>query len=125
MSDASATLLTIAGTAVGAAASWYFSRRYYLKSGFDLDAALRRLQGDHQEQLHTVTAVGRMLERSGIGKLAYDEAGNITGIVITGAAHSTASFGPTASATVERGTPPQYDRQHEQPLSPEPEPDHA
>ena len=60
--------------------------------------------------------LARMLEQRGTGKLTYDAAGNLTGLVVTGAAHSTASFGPTASATVERGTPPQYDRQHEQPL---------
>ena len=71
MSDGSAILLTIAGTAAGAAASWYF----HLKSGSDLDAALRRLEGDHQSQLKALSAVGRMLEQSGIGKPTYDAAG--------------------------------------------------
>ena len=61
MSDGSAILLTISGTVagvvLGAVPSWYFSRRYYLKSGTDLDAALRRLEGNHQKQLQAVSAV--------------------------------------------------------------------
>ena len=103
-------------TVAGMVASWWITRWYYRKSGTDLDAALRPIAGDAQKSLHAVSVLGRVLEQRGTGKLTYDAAGNLTGLVITGAAHSTASFGPTASATVERGTPPQYDRQHEQPL---------
>ena len=88
MSDGSAILLTISGTVagavLGAVASWYFSRRYYLKSGIDLAAALRRLEGNYQKQLQAVSAVGRMLEQEGIGKPTYDAAGNLTGVVVTG-----------------------------------------
>ena len=125
MNDGSAIFLTIASTAVGSAASWFFSRRYYRRSGTDLDAALRPIAGDNQKLLQATNTVSRMLQKAGIGKPNYDAVGNLTGIVITGAAHSTPSFGPTASATVERGKPPQYDRQHEQPPSPQPEGNHA
>ncbi len=119
MNDASTILLT----AAGAVASWYFSRRYYLKSGTDLDVALRRLEGDHQMQLQALTAIGRMLEQSGMGHPTYNAAGNLTGIVVTGSARLTGSGGLTATGTATG--PSQYDRQHEQPPSPEPEGDHA
>jgi hypothetical protein len=128
MSDQSAILLTAAGTlagvVLGAVPSWYFSRRYYLKSGTDLDTALRRLEGNHQRQLQAVSAVGRMLEREGIGKPTYDAAGNLTGVVVTGAGHiqlvglRVGGFGTCTP-------PPQYDRQNEQPPIPGPEGDHA
>ncbi len=124
MSDGSAILLTIAGTAAGAVASWYFSRRYYLRSGIDLDAALHRLEGNHQKQLQAVSAVGRMLEQSGIGKPTYDAAGNLTGVVVTATGHIQLS-GLRVSGFGTCTPPPQYDRQHEQPPLPEPEGDHA
>lgn len=106
------------GAILGAVASWYFSRRYYLKAVADSTAALHPL-------IQAVMALGRMLEKAGLGKLTYDDAGNITGIVITASARSTATFSDRADATVAKGQPPQYDRQHEQPPSPEPEADHA
>jgi len=89
-------------TVAGIVASWLISRWYYRKSGTDLDAALRPITGDAKKLLHAVSVFARMLEQAGLGKATYDAAGNLTGVVITGAAHSTASFGPTASATVER-----------------------
>lgn len=121
MSDDASILLTIGGTAVGAVASWYF----YRKSGVDLDAALRRLDGNHQKQLQAANALARMLEQSGIGKASYDAEGNLTGIAIAGAAHTVGRVSHRADATVVRGVPPQYDRQHEQPPTPEPEGEHA
>ena len=74
MSDGSAILLTVSGTVagavLGAVASWNFSRRYYLKSGTDLAAALHPLMGNDQKTLQAVTAIGRILEQNGQGKLA-------------------------------------------------------
>ena len=123
MSDGSAILLTAAGTLVGvvlgAVPSWYFLRRYYLRGGSDLDAALRPLAGHDQKLLQAVNTLGRMLEQADIGKPSYDAAGNLTGVVITHAlSMSTDTF-------LVKAPPPQYDRQHEQPPSPEPEGDHA
>jgi hypothetical protein len=118
MSDESAILLTAAGTAAGAVASWYFSRQYYLKSGTDLDAAFRQT---HQ----AMSALGHVIEKRGEGKLKYDDAGNITGLEYFGSANLKASGGLTATGTVTKPPPPKYDRQHEQPPAPEPEGDHA
>ena len=119
MSDGSAILLTAAGTLVGvvlgAVPSWYFSRRYYLRGGSDLDAALRPLAGDDQKLLQATNAVGRMLEQAGIGKPSYDQAGNITGIVVTATAHARGSSTATAIGSFTITPPPRYDRQHEQP----------
>lgn len=114
MNDWQATLLTIAGTAVGAAASWFISRWYYRRSGVDLDAALQPLAGDNQKLLRAMNAVGHMLEQSGIGRPTYDAAGNLTGVVVTCTLLATESddiFQGTATVT----PPSQYDRQHEQP----------
>jgi hypothetical protein len=118
MSDGASILLTIAGTGIGAAigaiASWHFSRTYYLRSGTDLDAALRPLAGDSGKQLQALAAIARMLEQAGIGKPAFDAAGNLTGVVITGALRAVA--GSDGFRAVGTCTPPsQYDRQHEQP----------
>ena len=115
MSDGSAILLTIASTAVGSAASWFISRWYHLRSGSDLDAALRPLAGDNQKLLQATNAVGRMLEQAGIGKPSYDQAGNITGIVVTATAHARGSSTATAVGSFTITPPPCYDRQHEQP----------
>jgi hypothetical protein len=127
MSDQSAILLTAAGTiagvVLGAVSSWYFSRRYYLKSGTDLDAALLPLAGDAQKALQAANTVGRMLEQAGIGKATRDAAGNLTGLVVTATAHFVASSDMNVTAMVKR--PPQHDREHEQPPSPESEGDHA
>jgi hypothetical protein len=127
MSDGSATLLTIAGTLAGAAASWYFSRRYYLKSGTDLDAALQPLAGDTQKLLRATNLVARMLEQAGIGQPSYDGDGNLIGIGIkvpVSAVGASAGVGGISVQIIEE-PPTQYDRQHEQPSSPEPEADHA
>ena len=110
MSDGNAILLTIAGTAIGSAASWFISRRYYLRSGTDLDAALR-LVADRQG----VNALARMFKQAGIGKANYDAAGNLTGIVMEASAHDRLLLTDSATATVIQGVPPQYDRQYEQP----------
>ncbi len=129
MSDGSAILLTAAGTLVGVVLgvvpSWYFSRRYYLRGGSDLDAALHPLVGNDQKTLQALNAIGRILEQNGQGTFSRDEAGHITGIVITASARDVLSFSQRATAVVVRGEPPQFDRQHEQPPSPEPEGDHA
>lgn len=123
MSDGSAILLTAAGTlagvVLGAVPSWYFSRRYYLKSGTDLDAALRPFAGNDQKLLQ---AVGCMLEQSGIGKPTYDAAGNLTGVVVT---RTVSMSTDTFLVKPLPPQPPQYDRQHEQPPVPDPEADHA
>ena len=123
MSDGSAILLSATSTIVGAALSAVVSRFFYLKAGSDLDAALRSLKGNHQMQLQALTAIGRMLEQSGMGHPTYNAAGNLTGIVVTGSARLAGSGGLTATGTATG--PSQYDRQHEQPPSPEPEGDHA
>lgn len=124
MSDGSAILMTavgtIAGAALGALANWYFSRR----SSSELDATFRSLAGNDQKLLRAVNTIGRMLEKAGIAKLAYDEAGNVTSIVITGSGRITLP-GLRVRGTGTYSPPPQYDRQHEQPPSPEPEGDHA
>ena len=130
MSDGSAILLlSAASTIVGAALSAVVSRFFYLKAGSDLDAALRSLKGNHQMQIQALTAIGRMLEQSGMGKPIYDAAGNLTGVTISitvspGPLASSANLG-TPKVTTTIGVPPQYDRQHEQPPSHEPEGHHA
>jgi len=125
MSDSASIILTIASTAVGSTASWFISRWYYRRSGSDLDAALRPLAGDNQKLLQATNALGRMLEQAGIGKPSYDATGNLTGVVITESLRQVIGLSDRATATVVRGNPAQYDRQHEQPPSPEPEGDHA
>jgi hypothetical protein len=125
MSDGSAILLTIASTAVGSAASWFISRWYYRRSGSDLDAALRPLAGNDEKTLQAVNAIGRVVEQNGQGKFSRDEAGNITGIVITATGHAKGSSQATAVGRATYSPPSQYDRQHEQPPTPEPEGDHA
>ena len=92
-----------------------------MKSSSDV----RHLVGNDQKTLQVVNAIGRIIEQNGQGKLTYDQAGNITGIVITASTYDVLSLSDRATATVTRGQPPQYDRQHEQPPSPEPEGDHA
>jgi hypothetical protein len=118
MSDGQAILLTAAATAIGAAlgavASWYFSRKYYLTSGTDLDAALRPLAGNDQKLIQATNAIARMLEQAGIGKPSYDSADNLTGVVISGSAHITLPRLRVSGTGTVTG-PPQYDRQHEQP----------
>jgi hypothetical protein len=124
MSDGASILLTIAGTAAGAVASWFTSRWYYRRSGSDLDAALRPLMGNDQQMIQALNALGRMLEQASIGKPTYDAAGNLTGVVVTGAGHIQLG-GLRVSGFGTCTPPPQYDRQHEQPPSPESEGDHA
>jgi len=117
MSDGAAILLTIAGTTAGVLATWYYDRKS--SSNF------RHLAGDVQKTHQAVIAIGRIVEQNGQGKFSRDEAGNITGIVLTASARDVISFSDRADAVVVRGQPPQYDRQHEQPPSPEPEGGHA
>jgi hypothetical protein len=131
MSDGKAILLNLvfmlSGVVLGAVPSWYFSRRYYLKSGSDLDTALRPLAGDAQKLLQATNTLGRMLEQAGIGKPSYDREGNLIGVAITvpvRAVAATAGVG-TISVITTTGEPPRYDRQHEQPPSPQSEGDHA
>ncbi len=129
MSDGATILLTAVGTGIGvilgAVPSWYFSRWYYLKSGTDLDAALRPLAGDTQKALQALSTVGRMLEQAGIGHPNYDAAGNLTGVVIEASVSDVATVSDAAIVTHTKAPLPQYDRQHEQPLMPEQEDDHA
>ena len=115
MTDGTTYLLAGVTTAIGSAASWFFSRWYYSRSGSDLDAALRPLAGNHQKLLQATNAIGRMLQQSGIGEPAFDAAGNLTGIVLRATASGGVRIGGTASATVTRAVPSQYDRQNEQP----------
>jgi hypothetical protein len=118
-------MLTITTTALGILATWFFAWLYFRKSGSDLDAALRRLDGNHQKQLQALTAVARMLERSGNGKATYDTAGHLTGIFINESASDGAFVSDAAIVTHTKAPLPQYDRQHEQPLAPGDENDHA
>ena len=105
MIDGQAILLA----AAGAAASWYFSR------GTDIKAALRRVEGDNQKLLQATNILGRALEHAGIGKLTFDPAGNLTGIIVTGTFHVTGSSHVVARGVATYAPPPLYDRQHEQP----------
>ena len=116
MSDGSAILLAIAGTAAAAVADWYFSH----KSGSNLDAVSRRLAANDQELLRTLSVLARLMEHAGIGKGAYNADGILTGIVVTG----TGNISLSGLRAAGRGTctpPPQYDRQHEQPPIDDPE----
>ena len=96
MSDGSAILLTISGTVVGAAlgavTTWYVDHRSRLKSSVGLDAALGPLVGNDQKALQALNAIGRILEQNGQGTFSRDEAGHITGIVITASARDVLSF---------------------------------
>lgn len=115
MTDRATILLTIASTAVGSAASWFISRRYYRRSGSDLDAALRPLAGDNQKLLQATNTLGRMLKQAGLGEPSWDAAGNLIGLVIRASAGDVLSVSDCAVATITRAEPPRYDRQHEQP----------
>jgi hypothetical protein len=121
MSVGASILLAIATTALGVLATWFFAWLYFRKSSSDF----RHLAGNHQKLLQAVNTLGRILEQAGIGHPTYDGAGNLTGIVITASLRDVVLLSDSATATVVRGQPPQYDRQHEQPPSPEPEGDHA
>jgi hypothetical protein len=116
MSDAASILLTVASTAVGSAASWFISRWYYRQSGSDLDSALQPLTGDQRKLLQATNALGRMLEQAGIGKPTFDEAGNLTGVVVFGKADNILGHA-MVKASGFCTPPPQYDRQHEQPAA--------
>jgi len=119
MSDGASLLLSLGTMVGGAAASWFISRWYYCRSGFDLDEALRPLSGNNQKLLQATTALAHMLEQAGIGKPTYDAAGNLTGVVVTATGHI--QLGGLRAQGFATCTPPaQYDRQHEQPPSPEP-----
>jgi hypothetical protein len=89
---------------------------YYRKAGTDLDAALRPIAGDAQKSLQAVSILGRVLEQSGTGKLTYDAAGNLTGLVVTGTGRAAGSSHVVGVGKATYSPPPQYDRQHEQPL---------
>ena len=111
MIDGASILLAIGTTAASLTASWYITRWYYRRSGSDLAAAVR-------PQLQGTNALGRMFERAGIVKPAYDATGNLTGSAIPESLHQVIGLTDRATATVVRGEPPQYDRQHEQPPDP-------
>jgi hypothetical protein len=117
--------LSVLLTAIGVIASWFISRWYYRRSGYDLDAMLSPLAGNHQKLLQATNAVGRMLEQAGIGKPTYDEAGNISGNIVTATAHARGSSQAAAVGRAMYSPVPQYDRQHEQPPAREPEDDRA
>ena len=121
MSVGASILLAIATTALGVLATWFFAWLYFRKSSSDF----RHLAGNHQKLPQAVNTLGRILEQAGIGHPTYDGADNLTGIVITASLRDAVLLSDSATATVVRGQPPQYDRQHEQPPSPEPEGDHA
>jgi hypothetical protein len=125
MSDGSAFLLNIATTGVSCFATWYCSRWFYLRSGPDLDAALRPIAGDNQKLLQATNAIARMLEQAGIGHPTYDAAGNLTGVLIRPSASEGAVASEGAIVTHTWVGVPEYDRQHEQPPAPEPEDDNA
>jgi|SRR5208282_2111724 len=98
----------------------YFAHWCYRKSGSDLDAAMRR-------QRQATNAIGHKLEHKDQVELVFDAAGNVIGNSITVSLSplaSSAALG-TPTVTITTGEPPQFDRQHEQPPSPEPEGDHA
>jgi hypothetical protein len=115
MSDGATILLTTASTTIGAFVSWWITRRYYHRSGKDLEAALRPLAGDNQALIRSANAIARMIEQADLGKGAYDSAGNLTGVTLTVCAGDTVKVTDVATAVVERGQPARYDRQHEQP----------
>jgi hypothetical protein len=138
----SSLLFTLLGVLLGGFPSWFFSRMYYLKSGTDIDTALRPIAGDAQRSLLAVTALGRMLEQSGLGNLTYDETGHITGIVVRTYASDVAIASDAALASIMPPSDvttaseaavithipdplPQHDHQHGQPPAPDPESDHA
>jgi|SRR5271166_1829474 len=112
MTDVQAILLNVANTA----ATWFISRWYYRKSGTDTNVALRPIAGDVKKALQGVSVHARMLEQAGLGKATYDAAGNLTGLVVTGTGHAAGSSHVVGVGKATYSPPPQYDRQHEQPL---------
>ncbi len=108
---------TIVGAILGATASWFFSRKYYLKSKDDADKAMIRLLHDHTTQYRCFTVLARMLEESGIGTPNYDATGNLTGVKVSAIAHAVGSSTVTATGKAVKTEPPRYDRQHEQPYT--------
>ena len=76
-------LFTLLGVVLGAIPSWLISRMYYLKSGTDLDAALRPLVGNSQKLRQAVNILARMLEQGGIGKATFAPDGSLNGILLT------------------------------------------
>ena len=101
---------TVIGAILGAVASWYFSRKYYLKSGIDLDSATRKIL-----RAHNVVAT---LRREGMNATAiYDTDGYLSGVTVSATGHAEGSSTATGGGSFTIKPPPQYDRQHEQPPS--------
>jgi hypothetical protein len=103
MNDGASILLSIASIAVGAVPSWLISRMYYLKSGPDLDNALRPLAGHGITQMQALNAIALQLEQSGIGKRTFDNDGNLIAVNVISIASipSEESFGiPTITCSL-------------------------
>jgi len=120
MIDVQLVATTVVGALVGAIPSWFISRWFYRKSGEDLDAALKPYGSDARKALQALNVIGRMMEQARIGKPTFDEDGNLNGVVLT--AHGNVTITPVTAkgfATFTPPTPYSYDREHEQPPSPE------
>jgi hypothetical protein len=114
---------TLVGAVIGVAATWHSAWHFARRSSAELAAALRVLSGDNQMARQALNAIGGILEQAGLGKVDRDAAGNIIAITIGSA---NVRLSPAIARGTAEGMPPaQYDRQHEQPPSPEPEGDHA
>jgi type II secretory pathway component PulJ len=116
-----AILFAIVLTIVSIAATWWFAWYYYVKANEATDRAMEASAGDVQKLLRATNTLGRMLQQAGIGEPTFDADGNLTGIVLHAVASGGIRVSGSATATVTRSIPPQYDRQHEQPTPAEQE----
>ena len=85
-SDPSGTIVsavsTLVSLVVGAAATFFASRHYYIKSGKDLRVAAQDLKRETQSLKSLTVNIARGLEEKGLAEFARDRDGNITGIVL-------------------------------------------
>ena len=86
MPDPSGTIVsavsTLVSLVVGAAATFFASRYYYIKSGKDLRVAAQDLKRETQSLKSLTVNMARGLEEKGLAEFARDRDGNITGIVL-------------------------------------------
>lgn len=83
-------LKTFVSIVIGSLISWFFSRRYYVKAG-------QELQAEAAELRHLNNLLLRGLENAGMMKVARDEHGNPTGLEIALEAHVKSSSSAKAT----------------------------